>query len=229
MAEEEEDYVDLDALKIPPEVIAMLDRNIALEFHVVPVRFEDGVLVIARRHASPGRVEILVEDLSAILNCSVSDVIATDEAIDRALQKYYALDMSIPLALGPDDLPEKQTVRHEEDGIMVMPIVLDLLAQAVNARASQVIIESFRESGYWRAVSADGSTVVSGDIECMHARAIVDRFKIMAELHLEERQFPQDGHFEKMVDDHAVDIHVTTAPVLDGEIAALRIQYKEGW
>ena len=80
------DPVDLDAAQIPAAVAARLDAATCALFRAVPLREEGRTLVVAL--ADPLNVNIL-QDLSFIVGGEVRGVIATEEAMDRALQRLH--------------------------------------------------------------------------------------------------------------------------------------------
>ena len=53
--------------------------------------------------------------------------------------------------------------------------------------------------------------------------AVTSRIKIMAELNIAERRLPQDGRYQIRVDNHDVDIRVSTIPSAHGPNIVLRI------
>ena len=53
--------------------------------------------------------------------------------------------------------------------------------------------------------------------------ATASRIKIMSELNIAERRLPQDGRFQIRVDNHDVDIRVSTIPTVMGENIVMRI------
>ena len=52
---------------------------------------------------------------------------------------------------------------------------------------------------------------------------VVSRVKIMSELDIAEKRMPQDGRVAVTIEDHRVDLRVTTLPTQKGEAATIRI------
>ena len=79
--------VDLDSMEIKPEVIERVSPSVATVYKVIPVRYENGVLTLAL--ADPLNVKVL-DDLRFLLDCEIKGAVSNPEAVDRALDKYYA-------------------------------------------------------------------------------------------------------------------------------------------
>ncbi|MGH7556256.1 MAG: GspE/PulE family protein [Gemmatimonadota bacterium] len=57
--------------------------------------------------------------------------------------------------------------------------------------------------------------------------AILSRIKILADLDITERRRPQDGRLRTRIDDHAVDLRISTVPTLHGESVVIRLLDQE--
>lgn len=123
-------FVNLDALEIPPEIIALVDRTIAHAYRCIPVSraeslTEEGVpeVVIVLNHSLDERV---ILELEFLLDHHVGTVYTTPDAIDSALRKYYGIDPTIPppftgdelmdmkAGISPDDYMTDESVDDEE-------------------------------------------------------------------------------------------------------------------
>ena len=84
----EVEKVDLNAVEIPPGVLAMVPRGMARRCHIIPVRFEKeaGTLVVAM--ADPTDLGA-IEDLRFKHGCGVRTVGADEGSIDAAIDRYY--------------------------------------------------------------------------------------------------------------------------------------------
>ncbi len=101
-------------------------------------------------------------------------------------------------------------------------LVNQIIAQAVESRASDIHIEPFEDRLRIR-YRYDG---VLHEVEAPPRRlqlAVVSRIKIMAMLDIAERRLPQDGRIKIVVRGHEVDLRVSTMPALHGESVVLRI------
>lgn len=78
--------MDLDRIEVPRDVVEKVPASFAVTYHVCPVRFEAGTLVVAM--VDPGNAAVL-DDLRFMLNLEVRGVAASLAAILRALKRYY--------------------------------------------------------------------------------------------------------------------------------------------
>jgi len=104
----------------------------------------------------------------------------------------------------------------------VIRLVNQLIARAVETRASDVHIEPFEDRLRIR-YRYDG---VLHEIEPPAAHlqaAVISRVKIMARLDIAERRLPQDGRIRLTVRGHEIDFRVSTVPSLYGESVVLRV------
>lgn len=78
--------VDLDALSIEADAIGRVPAEVARMRQVVPVAVMANVLVVAMNDPTDIRA---VDDLFFVTQLRIEPVIATADAIKRALAKYY--------------------------------------------------------------------------------------------------------------------------------------------
>ncbi len=104
----------------------------------------------------------------------------------------------------------------------VIRLVNQLIARAVETRASDVHIEPFedrlrvryRYDGILHEVEAP-----PGQLQA----AVISRIKIMSRLDIAERRLPQDGRIRLTVRGHEIDLRISTIPSLYGESVVLRV------
>lgn len=226
--------IDLSRYKISPEVIKLIPKKLAKNYHVVPVSKMGDFLTIAI--ADPLDV-FATDDLAALTHCKISVLIATDKAIDEAINEYYEAGAheAIEKIIG-DMKPggDIEVVEEAAESISsaelaklvqeapVVKITNMLLAEAVKARASDILIEPLENSLRVR-YRIDG---LLKDTEHppkrIHA-ALVSRLKVISNLNIAERRLPQDGRFKIKVQGREVDFRISVLPSSNGEKVALRI------
>ena len=124
-----------------------------------------------------------------------------------------------------DDAPAEEDAERLKDLASEAPVIRlvnQLIARAVETRASDVHLESFPDRLRVR-YRYDG---VLHEVEPPPARlqaAIISRVKIMARLDIAERRLPQDGRIKLTVRGQEVDFRVATIPSLHGESVVLRV------
>ena len=116
-----------------------------------------------------------------------------------------------------------------EVGTEVIVFGNKLIADAVNLGASDIHIESFRNSSLVR-FRVDGILrVMDKFTEFLHAnyQAVVARIKIISKLDIAERRVPQDGACSFKSDTKEVDLRVSILPTKNNERIVMRILSKE--
>ena len=104
----------------------------------------------------------------------------------------------------------------------VIRLVSQLIARAVESRASDIHIEPFQNRLAVRYRVDGVLTEVPAPPTRLRA-AIVSRIKIMAKLNIAERRLPQDGRIRTAIHGREFDLRVSVVPTLHGEGVAIRI------
>ncbi|MFN7628135.1 MAG: GspE/PulE family protein, partial [Pirellula sp.] len=106
----------------------------------------------------------------------------------------------------------------------VVRLVNEILVEAIDARSSDVHIES-QAAGIVIRYRIDGilqNQPVPPEINRFQA-AIISRLKIMAKLNIAEKRLPQDGRIKLRVHGREIDIRVSVIPMIHGESLVMRI------
>lgn len=122
-------------------------------------------------------------------------------------------------AEAPDDVERLRNIASEAP---VIRLVNQLIARAVDQRASDIHIEPF-EARLRVRYRIDGVLQEQESPPKRLASAIASRIKIMARLDIAERRLPQDGRLKLVVRGKEIDFRVATVPTLHGEAVVLRI------
>ena len=104
----------------------------------------------------------------------------------------------------------------------VIRLVSQLIARAVESRASDIHIEPFQNRLAVR-YRIDGALAEVPAPPSRLKSAIVSRIKIMAKLNIAERRLPQDGRIRTAIHGRDFDLRVSVVPTLHGEGVAIRI------
>ncbi len=208
---------EADALALIPEAIVRAAR-------VLPVRIDDGQLVVA---ISTEPTDELVDRLRDAAGMPVRMQLALSTEIERAVNRSYnalgGIDQYLA-GFGTDASRTKpdDSLDIADDNAPVVQIVTRILTQAVRSRASDIHIEPQDEQVRVR-FRVDGTLLHAASLPVGIGQALVSRIKIMADMNIVERRRPQDGQLEVMVDGHAFDVRVATAGLIWGEKAVLRL------
>jgi type IV pilus assembly protein PilB len=220
------EFVDLSDTSIDASAIAMVPEATARRHKCIPVRFEDGRLVVAM--ADPANV-VAIDDIRAMSKREVRAVVATKADVLNAIARHYRLDSAAESLVeeasaevaSQQDLDAVEATASAEDAPIIKLVNL-LITQAVNDRASDIHIEPgerslrvrYRIDGVLHEVMNPPKTVHSG---------ITSRLKIMADVDIAERRVPQDGRLGLVVQGKQIDIRVATLPTVHGEKIVMRL------
>jgi len=222
--------VDLDEIEIPPEIVEKMDALTARSYSVVPIEFEGGVLTVAM--ADPNNFRAL-DELHMLLDYEIRAAVADNNAIVRALDKYYEQAESVESVI--DELDgTAQWIREDEESIDLEDIramsesqpvkkLLNLvLLQAIRDQASDIHFEPFEDEFKMR-YRIDGVLYEMVPPPRHIALAVASRIKVMANLDIAERRVPQDGRIELTVGGKPVDLRVSVLPTMFGESVVMRV------
>ena len=85
------DYVDLDSMEISPDIISMLQSQMANNYRVIPIEHDASRNELTVAIDSPDNFRA-TDDLSTLLGMAVNAKVSTESAIEAALERYYAED-----------------------------------------------------------------------------------------------------------------------------------------
>ena len=222
------DVVDLNGLEIEKAIIDMIDASTVRMYGVMPLKYEDEILTVAS--ANPLNYQV-AEELHFILGKNVFIVIAPEDQIDAAIEKYYPLesesmhDMLESMDIDIEDDLEGENVADLENMAEATPIVrfVDvILYQAIKAAASDIHFEPFEEEFKIR-YRVDGALYEMSPPPLNLAVPVISRIKIMSGLNIAERRLPQDGRISLRIAGRPVDLRVSTLPTAHGESIVLRV------
>ncbi|MCC7087002.1 MAG: type II/IV secretion system protein [Pirellulales bacterium] len=228
--------VNLAETTLLPDVLARVTEPMAQLYRVIPVAFEDGTLTIAM--CDPQKLTIR-DELRTLLGYEIKAMVATESAVQRALDKFYSSgtesveslvhDMEQDAQLreaaqamegdGPIDLTNVEALA---DSAPVRKLLNMVLLMAIKEHASDLHFEPFEDEFKIR-IKADGVLFEMVPPPRHLAFAITTRIKVMANLDIAERRLPQDGRIELTVGGHPVDLRVSVLPTMFGESVVMRV------
>lgn len=230
--------VELTKLKVKEEIMRRVPPDVAKFYSIMPVREENGVLVVAM--ADPLNLGNL-DDLQQILGCPVKGAVSNPQDVAEALKSNYSYEAdSIHETL--KDLVDRvgdaeltlaelgtQEIVADADNLVklaqepeVIKIVNLIFLEAVQKRASDIHFEVY-ESDFRVRIRIDGVLHEIVSPPKALSLALISRVKIMCNMDIGERRLPQDARIELKVGDTDIDIRVATLPTLFGECVVMRI------
>jgi general secretion pathway protein E len=218
-----------------PEVALYAERlspRFLREAQVLPIAEEAGGLVVAM--ADPLNA-YAADAMRLVSGKDLLPRVAVPGELEAAVDRLYgtratALGRLVDEAGedGDDGLElDVERLKDLASEAPVIRLVNQMIARAVEQRASDIHIEAFEASLRVR-YRIDG---VLRDVEAPPNRfraAIVSRVKIMAKLNIAERRLPQDGRIKLAIRGTPIDLRVSTIPTMHGEGVVLRVLDRTG-
>ena len=231
------EVVQLDELELTSDVTDKVPATLAKSFKVVPIKWDAATKHLTVAMANPHDINIL-DDLRYTLHCEVIGAVASQEAVDRALQKYYAHEAQslnqVLTELGEGDLKfeelkdavrKKGSAYNVDEMINAAPVVklLNLiLVTAIKAQSSDIHFEPF-ENEFKVRYRVDG-VLYEMEAPPLHlALPLISRVKVLSNLDISETRLPQDGRILLSVGGRPVDLRISTLPTIFGESVVMRV------
>ena len=214
--------VDLENDPVEPEAIDRLPARIAMRHAVLPIRLEGDTLVLAT--PDPSDIVALDDVRLASRVRRIEAVVGTASELEAARRRAYRTDVTHELLEGLDEQvdEEPEVVEEASDAQPIIRLVDSLLADAVEARASDVHVEPGAQ-GLNVRFRVDGLLRESMQVPRTFAAQVASRLKIMGRLDIADRRLPQDGRAVVRVDGQEVDLRVSSMPTMHGETIVLRL------
>ncbi len=241
-------YIEIEKQLVDPDSVKLIPSDMARRITAIPLYKDKEALVVAM--ADPLNIFGL-DDMRKAAGREIRQVVATRRDIQRAISNYYGMGQTIEDAT-MDFAGETSAVLAEvavmpgitAEDAPVVKLVSMLIAQAIMDHASDIHIDPEGKNIKVRYRIDGVLTEVRSLPREMHA-PIVSRIKIMANMDIAEKRIPQDGRFQARIShtetgpvvtavyqersalrlegDAAVDIRVSTLPVIQGETVVMRI------
>jgi len=223
--------IDLNEFDIEPEIIKLIPKEVVLKHQVVPVNRTGSTLIVAM--ADPSNI-FAIDDIKFLTGYNVEVVVASEQAIEGAVEKYYTSNVTFDDVMLDFDEDDVDVIDAEEDmnefdleksagDAPVIKLVNLILLDAIRKGASDIHVEPFEKQLRVR-YRIDGMLyeVMKPPVKLKHA--ITSRIKIMSQLDIAERRLPQDGRIKlKMGRNKEMDFRVSVLPVIWGEKIVLRL------
>lgn len=224
-------YDSLEGCEPSRELLGRFPAKVLLEHHLMPVREENGVVLIAtsRLFDTAGMDELRVSS-----GCELGLLLAPSAEVSRCIKSFLGVgaDTMQTLVSDADDAIEILDEGFDDDVDLsdeaaeasIIKFVNQILAEAIEMRCTDVHFEPFEDQLRVR-YRVDG-LLVEANIPISVARfrpAIVSRLKILSNLDIAEKRLPQDGRMKLRVSGRDIDVRVSVIPMLHGEAVVLRI------
>jgi type IV pilus assembly protein PilB len=227
------DYVDLNEVTIPEEVVEMVPETIARENATLPLTVTGEELKIIL--SDPMDIET-VEKLRFILNRQVQIALAPRENILEAINRYYGqiegesadsmlqefTDTAIDFTETDTQVTDIGDGDMDESAAPIVRLVQLMISEAVQLRASDIHIEPFEDRVRIR-YRIDGILIERDSPPRRLLGAIISRIKILGQMDIAERRRPQDGRIKITAGGKVLDLRVSAIPTNHGQSVVMRL------
>ena len=227
--------VSLAEFQIDSEVLHLLPRSICEEHGVLPLKIDEGQLLLAM--ADPVNND-LQADLRFMSGLQLKVVMANLADIEKKIEAIYGDVQSFgdinQIVANNDPFESIQIVIEEEDAVPLGQLLMQTEEPPAIRLVNAIIIEAIRLGASDIHIQPRAKNVVvryriDGILQDkiffphhFHS-ALVSRIKVMSEMDIAERRRPQDGRVTVKTPTRIVDLRISTLPVINGEKVVMRI------
>jgi type IV pilus assembly protein PilB len=217
--------VRVNAHTVHADALSALPEKVARRHTAFPLQKIGTTLVVAL--ASPKDLTAL-DDIRFASGCEVQTVLALEEEILSALNRYYRDEWLVqsleePIDTVVLDSPALEiAARNEAAEKSAVSILERVIARAAADGASDIHFEP-RPDLFRVRCRVDGTFRDVAQFDPAMAPAIVARIKVLSNMDIAEHRLPQDGRFSASVRNQHLDLRTSTFPTVHGEKAVLRL------
>lgn len=219
--------IDLSNTIIDAAALALVPKDVARRFHVLPVALDREQNKLLLAVSDPSNV-VAIDQIRALIreDIRIEQVLARESDITIGIEQNYGFELSIDGILNEIETGEIDyasiAANFDEYSQPVVRLVDALLNDAVKQGASDIHFEP--ESGFLRIrYRIDG---VLRQIRSLHKNywsAMVVRLKVISNMNIAETRAPQDGRISLNLSGRGIDFRVSSQPTTHGENIVLRI------
>lgn len=227
------EVVDLNIYgDVSRDIIKLIDAGTARKEAALPLALDDNLLTIVLRNPLNYQA---VDEFRFVLGKEIIQVIAPENQVDAAIEKYYPVDLQSTMHDVLQELSDKNiqlnTVSDEEgdedleamaNEAPIVKFVDAILYQAIKDKASDIHFEPF-ETIFKIRCRVDGALYEMAPPPKSLALPVISRIKILSDLNISERRKPQDGRIHLKVGGKPIDLRVSCLPTYYGESVVLRV------
>lgn len=229
------EVVHLANMKIDDDVIAIVPRDIAKKYRVIPVFKNEGKVAVAI--ADPSDLNT-IDSLTHLLNSEIELRVASEPDIEAALTKYYGgekksmdegifKDVMQELTEENVHIAKVDEVGEVEADAPLIRLVNQIIIDAFKLRASDIHLEPL-EKRFRLRYRIDGMMQEMKSPPKRLQAPVIARLKIQAGMVISEHRVPQDGRIQSKIGSKIIDLRVSCLPTNHGESIVMRILDKEG-
>ncbi|MGD8594361.1 MAG: GspE/PulE family protein [Gammaproteobacteria bacterium] len=220
-------FVDLSTYQFQPEISKLIPETLARRYRVLALEENPNGLLVGM--ADPTNI-FAYDEVVKVLKRSVTLAVVKESDLLHGIDKVYQREdeiKSLASELGEelaDNVFDLSTLNQSaaQSDAPVVKLIETVFEDAVKANASDIHIEPDEDVLRIRR-RIDGVLHEQVMDEKRIAAAVVSRLKLMAGLDISERRLPQDGRFNLKLKNKAIDVRLSTMPIVYGEAVVMRL------
>jgi general secretion pathway protein E len=205
------------------ETLQLIPEVMARRYNAIPLTISGNTLEVAM--ADPTDIFAL-EAFSALSQKRIKPIAASAKAVRDAIdfnyKGYGEIEQQLSRISTPSDAFEDRVdISVNTDAPLAQALTL-IIEEAIKARSSDIHIEP-EEDRLRIRYRIDGTLQDMMSLPMTIHLALISRIKILADMNIADRHRPQDGQFSTEAKGRQIDVRVATAPIVNGEMATLRL------
>ena len=223
--------------KADPKAIELVPEHLARQAGLLALTRIEDVLEVAV--GDPLDV-VSLDHLRALTGCRLQLYVGTPSEVHEAIDEFYqqirateqvgeilnTIDLGVTVDAEQD--VDLAALRQQVEDAPVVRLVNLMIAEAIDARASDIHVEPARDRVTVRC-RIDGVLHEMMKPPKNLQMAIISRIKVLSDLDIAVRLLPQDGRLTVHLPDREVDIRVSTLPTAFGEKVVMRLFDKQAF
>ena len=224
--------IDLTKYKIDKVMMQLVPEKFVKQYCIVPISRIGNTLMVVM--ADPLNI-FLMDDLKMLTNFKIEPVMATENDIREAINKYYGVRTQeisniiegmpttddIEVESSEEEKIDVSEMTEESQSAPIVKVVSLTLNEALKRRASDIHIEPCEKLLRIR-YRIDGNLVEALTLPKKNQNAVIARVKIMSKLDITETRAPQDGRFKISFEGKEIDFRVSVLPTTFGGKIVMR-------
>lgn len=221
-------YVDVADMEIDLELKKLVPEEVMRRFKAIPIEETEKNVTFAMSDPTDF---VAIEEIEKVLKRKIITVLASESEINKQIDKFYegfsglsdlTEAVNVEIQDESDELSSLDDGDYAAEDTPIVQYVNSLIAEAVKNAASDIHLEPLEESISLR-LRVDGKLREFPGPAKRAFPAIVSRIKIISNLDIAERRFPQDGKIKVLLEGDKINLRVSTLPTLYGEKVVMRI------
>lgn len=230
-------YQDLANFIADKKVLKFVPERVAKKYSVLPIEEKKGKLTVAIddptrfielnfvRQLVGGEVTFVVvptSQLRRLLDKAYLEENSATEAIAKKLQRVNEAERKQQEATDKTEKKQDKPAPQQRDALSIEALVSEIIDEAMERKASDIHIEPMEDNIQVR-YRVFGTLQFASTIPYDLYNILVTRLKIVANLDIAEKRKPQDGSFRHYWGARAIDLRLSTLPLVRGEKCVMRI------